>query len=240
MPAKAKLVDVSRRLTQDLGLEFPPIQISFLESPPSGLSEHAGKVPSWCTFWAEARAEAFYVSLGGHSDCEIGAYVLGIPLVGATGEKLGKTLAWMQQEGYLVKGEEADIPQLRAPFRYVAYGPLGQVPAPPSVVVIFANPASTMVALEAHQPGMAHPFGVPVTGRPACAVIPTVLQGEAPVAMSLGCSGFRTYVEPGKDKMLLAVRGDYLVRFAEAVHRMKAANDAVQGEMERRKSAASC
>ncbi len=228
---------VAQTLTKDLDLDVPPIQISFLTEVPSEMKKYDRNVPSWCTFWAEARKESFYAPLDDHMSCEIGAFVLGAPLGGAVGEKLTMTLSWMQQQGYLEKGEEAHIPHLDAPPKFVAYGPLGQVPSAPSAVVLFARPSSAMVAMEAASPGQAHPFGVGFSGRSACAVIPTVLQGKAPFAVSLGCGGFRTFVEPGNDKMLIAVRGDYVEEFSHSVHRLQGANLEVGAEMARRKAA---
>ncbi len=237
MVTKDHSAAIAERLTQDLELDIPPIQISFTQEPPSGMRKYDRAVPSWCTFWADARKDSFYVPFGGHDSCEIGAFVLGMPLAGPTGKKLMDTLSWMQGLGYLQKGEEAKIPHLQSSFGYAAYGPLGKVPAPPSAVVLFAKPSAAMVAMEATNPGAAHPFPITLSGRPACAVIPTVLEGSAPVAMSLGCGGFRTFVEPGNDKMLIAVRGDHLQQFSDAVHEAKRANEAVSHEMGERKKA---
>lgn len=233
-----EMKEVAQQLTKDLELDNTPVQISFTDTPPAGLKEHPGGTPSWCTFWADARKEGFYAPIAKHEGCEIGAFVLGMPLTGATGEKLMGTLGWMQGQGYLVKGEEANIPHLSKAPKYIAYAPLGKISAAPSAVVLFANPASAMVALEAASPGHAHPFGVTVSGRPACAVIPSVLEGKNPVAVSMGCTGFRTFTEVSNDQMLVAVRGDKVESFAQSVREIKKANTAVQGEMGRRKQAA--
>ena len=230
--------EIAQQLTHDLDLDVTPVQISFLDAPPSGLKEHPGGVPSWCTFWADARKEGFFAPLAKHDGCEIGAFVLGMPLEGALGEKLMGTLGWMQGQGYLAKGEEAQIPHRSKSSKFVAYAPLGSISAAPSAVVLFAKPSSAMVAMEAASPGTAHPFGTTVSGRPACAVIPAVLEGRSPVAMSLGCAGFRVFTEVSDDKMLVAIRGDHLESFARSVRDLKKANTAVQGEMKRRKQAA--
>lgn len=232
-----RLSELSTQMVSDLGLDVPPVQISFTEEPPEGLPRHTGSEPSWCTFWGDARKEAFYVPISGHENCEIGAFVLGLPITGDLGKKLGNTLSWMQEQGYLKPGEEASIPHLAAPPKYVAYAPLGTIATTPTAVVLFARPKGAMVAMEAARRGQSSASSIPVMGRPACSVVPTVLRGEVPVAMSLGCAGFRTYVEPGDDKLLIAVRGDHLGEFARTVHELAGANEAVTDEMAHRKSA---
>jgi uncharacterized protein (DUF169 family) len=233
-----EMKEVAQQLTKDLDLDVTPVQISFLDAPPAGLKEHPGGVPSWCSFWADARKEGFYAPIAQHESCEIGAFVLGIPPEGDVGKRLMDTLGWMQGQGYLAKGEEAGIPHRSKASKYVAYAPLGAISAAPSAVVLFAKPSSAMVAMEAASPGKAHPFGITMSGRPACAVIPSVLEGKVPVAVSLGCAGFRQFTEISGDKMLVAVRGDHVESFAKSVRELKKANVAVDGEMARRKQAA--
>jgi uncharacterized protein (DUF169 family) len=228
--------ELAAQLSRDLELDIPPVALVFSETKPEGFRAFDKGVPSWCTFWGEARTDSFYAPISGHDSCEIGAFVLGMPLDGKLGTRLNETLGWMQGEGYLAKGEEGGIPHLGSAPKFVAYGPLRDMTLPPSVVVFFARPSSAMIVAEASSPGAAHPFGLTMSGRPAYAVIPTVLTGKAPVAMSLGCSGFRAYVEPGNDKLLIAVRGDHLPEFASAVHALTVANSKVTQEMVRRKS----
>ncbi len=228
---------VAAQLEQDLELDTPPVHISYLETPPAGVPEHPGGAPSACTFWAEGRTESFYAPLAKHDACEIGAYVMGMPPEGKVGERLQETIGMFEKIEYVGKGEAAVIPHNPTAPKFVQYGPLAEASSPPTVALIFTNPANAMVALEAASRGKAHPFDVPVTGRPACSVVPVVLSGKAPVAMTLGCAGFRQYTEVGKDKVMIAVRGDHLEKFASDVHKIREANGMVDGEMARRKAA---
>lgn len=221
---------LAEELTRDLELTQPPVQISYLDSPPKGVPEHAGGVPSVCTFFAQGRTRPFYAGVKAHEDCEIGAFVLGIAPAGELGGRLMSTVGMMQKEGYLQPGEEAKIPHNATPPKYVAYGPLGTLPVPPTNVLLFARPKSAMLAMEA----AAGP--VPMNGRPMCAIVPTLNQG-AKVAISMGCIGSRIYTEMGDDVLIVGVRGDHLAEFAKTVKRIRHANTLVGDEDSRRKKA---
>ncbi len=225
-----ELAQIAEDLTRDLELTSPPVQISYLDVPPTGVPEHPGGVPSVCTFFAEGRSHPFYAGVTSHEDCEIGAFVLGIAPEGKLGERLMSTVGQMQRDGYLAPGEEARIPRNATPPKYVAYGPLGSLPVPPTNVLLFARPKSAMLAMEAaHGP-------VPMNGRPMCAIVPTLNQG-AKVAVSIGCIGSRVYTEMGDDQMLVGVRGDHLEEFARSVRLIRHANQTVGADTTQRKAA---
>jgi uncharacterized protein (DUF169 family) len=225
---------LAERITRQLGLEMPPVQVTYLDHPPTGVPEHPGGVPSVCTFFAFGTRSPFYAGLPKHEDCEIGAFVLGIPPVGAVGGRLLATIGDMQREGYLNPGEEANVPHNAVAPKYVAYGPLGTLPFPPTGVLLFADPLGAMLATEAAgaAPG---PWTVPMNGRPMCAILPILNQG-APVALSLGCVGSRIYTDLGVDKMVVGIRGDRLAEFAERLDRIARANEFVRAEDSTRKA----
>jgi len=227
----ADLRTIASTLTADLELDRPPVQISYLDAPPTGVAQHPGGAPSVCTFFAEGQTKPFYASLGEHEACEIGAFVLGVAPEGELGTRLMSTVGMMQKEGYLAPGEEAKIPRNPRAPKFVAYGPLGSLPSPPTSVLIFARPKSAMFAMEAAG------GPVPMNGRPMCAVVPTLNHG-APVAVSIGCIGSRIFTQMGDDRMVVGVRGDHLEQFAATVHRIRQANAAVGTENDRRRSGA--
>ena len=223
------LKQLASEITQSLGLAESPIQISYLDHPPAGVPLHPGGSPSVCTFFSEGRSRSFYVDIPGHEACEIGAFVLGIPPEGELGQRLMTTVGMMQKEGYLAPGEEGKIPRNSAAPRYVAYGPLGSLPMPPTNVLLFAKPRSAMLAMEASTQA------VPVNGRPMCAVVPTLNHG-APVAVSIGCIGSRIYTQMGDDAMVVGIRGDFLEEFTKRLRAITHANAIVGDEDSRRKS----
>jgi uncharacterized protein (DUF169 family) len=222
---------LARQLTEDLELDRPPVQISYLESPPKGVEPHPGGAPSVCTFFAEGERKAFYAGLPEHEACEIGAFVLGAAPEGELGARVMGMVGTMQSVGYLAKGEEATIPRNAKAPKFVAYGPLGSLPVPPTSVLLFARPRSAMLAMEASN------GPVPMNGRPMCAVVPTLNHG-APVAMSIGCIGSRIYSQMGDDRMVVGIRGDKLDWFAREVRRVRDANRAIGAENQRRRDSA--
>jgi uncharacterized protein (DUF169 family) len=227
---------IADQLVRQLELDMPPVQISYLDEPPAGIAEHPGGVPSVCTFFALGTEKPFYAGIPKHEDCEIGAFVLGIPPKGEYGARLMSTLGRMQTEGYLNPGEEAKVPHNAQAPNFVAYGPLGSLPMAPTGVLLFLNPKSAMLALEAAGSG-SDATSVPMNGRPMCAIMPIMNQG-APVAMSLACTGSRIYTDLGRDKMVVGIRGDHLERFAEKLERIVRANQLVSEEDSARKTKA--
>jgi uncharacterized protein (DUF169 family) len=222
---------LATELTRQLELDLPPVQVSYLDSPPENVAQHPGGSPSVCTFFAEGKEHAFYAGTRAHEDCEVGAFVMGIPPEGELGKRLMSTIGMMQKEGYLAPGEEAQVPHNEKAPPYVAYGPLGKLPMAPTSVLIFAKPKSAMYAMEA-----AH-FQAPLNGRPMCAIVP-ILNAGAPVAISTGCIGSRIYTSMGDDRMLVGIRGDHLEKFVAELKRIRSANAPVAAEDDRRKKAA--
>jgi uncharacterized protein (DUF169 family) len=226
----------AEQFTRQLELDLPPVQVSYLEHAPEGVPQHPGGVPSVCTFFAFGTRSPFYATLHQHEDCEIGAFVLGVPPEGAVGGRLMTTLGEMQKEGYLNPGEEAHVPHNPKAPKYVAYGPLGSLPVPPTGVLLFATPKAAMLATEAAGSGP-DVWSVPMNGRPMCAILPIMNQG-ASVAVSLGCIGSRIYTDLGVDKMVVGIKGDRLHAFAKKLDRTVHANEFVKAEDSVRKAKA--
>ena len=233
---QSELQSVAAQLTRQLELDMPPVQVSYLEEAPAGVTKHPGGVPSVCTFFAFGTQQAFYAGLPQHEDCEIGAFVLGAPPEGDLGRRLMATIGTMQKEGYLNPGEEAKVPHNAAPPKFVAYGPLGAFAFSPTGVLLFANPKAAMLASEAAGMGP-DVWTVPMNGRPMCAILPILNQG-APLGMSFGCIGSRRYTDLAGDKMVIGIRGDRLAEFARRLDRIVRANQIVEAEDAQRKASA--
>ncbi len=231
-----ELQTIADELARYLELDTPPVQISYLDAPPEGVPTHPGGVPSVCTFFAYGAQRAFVAPIALHEDCEIGAFVLGIPPKGDLGSRLMGTVGSMQKEGYLNPGEEARVPHNAEAPHFVAYGPLGSLPFPPTGVLLFAPPTAAMLVAEAAESGSdAKP--VPMLSRPMCSIMP-VLNAGTPVAISLGCTGSRIYTDLGFDKMVVGIRGDQLEGFVEKLGRIVQANRWVAEEDAARKAKA--
>jgi uncharacterized protein (DUF169 family) len=213
-------------LQRDLDMPGTPVAIRYRDQPASDTESYGRRAPSVCTFFAEARDRTFQASADDHADCEIGAYVHGIAPTGELGRRLNRTVSWMEQEHYLAPGEAALIPHNPVAPAHAVYGPLTQSRDLPTAVLLFVRPKGLMLVTEAAREAWPERGSPPLLTRPMCSILP-VLNSGVPVAISVGCTGSRLYTQMGEDQVLAAVRGDALLPFADAVHRVRQANDRV-------------
>jgi uncharacterized protein (DUF169 family) len=123
---------------------------------------------------------------------------------------------------YVRPEDLAAIPVLEAKAKYVVYGPLGEGPLPPDVVLLFVRANQTLILSEASQQmegGLP-----PAMGRPACAAVPQA-RNTGRSALSLGCCGARAYLDVLTDDVALyAVPGASIAAFTERVAALSKAN----------------
>jgi len=114
------------------------------------------------------------------------------------------------------------IPVLAARPRHVLYSPLAETPLRPDVVIVFANASQTLILSEAVR--QAEGGNAPAMGRPACAVVPQVMNsGRA--ALSPGCCGARAYLSLLTEAVsVFAFPGDRIEAYAERVVALAKAN----------------
>jgi uncharacterized protein (DUF169 family) len=114
------------------------------------------------------------------------------------------------------------IPVLAQRHRHIVYAPLAATPLPPDAVLLFVGAAQTLVLVEAAE-------GVdggrpPAMGRPACALIPQVVNQRA-AALSLGCCGARAYLDMlADDVAIFALPGARLAECATRIVELAKAN----------------
>lgn len=222
----ADLPVLAELLHDDLEMPGAPVAIRYRDRPAPDMAPLAARVPSVCTFFRDGAERTFQTSVDEHTDCEIGAYVHGIPPTGELGRRLTGTVSWMEQEHYLTPGEASAIPHNAAAPAYVVYGPLAQSRDIPTAVLLFVRPKGLMLVTEAARQVWPERGSPPLLTRPMCAILP-VLNSGVPVAISVGCAGSRLHTKMGEDQVLAAVRGDALLPFADAVHGVRRANDRV-------------
>jgi uncharacterized protein (DUF169 family) len=223
MPAYTEIASV---LTGALGLAQPPIAICLLESAPAGVAMWSGHAPAGCRFWQEAATRVFATTAADHGLCSIGLYTHNLGLSAAAVTDLNDTLKVFANLTYVRAEDVASIPVLKSQPNYVVYGPLGEVPLDPDVVLLFVQASQTLIVSEASQQLEA---GLPpAMGRPACAVIPQAANtGRS--ALSLGCCGARTYLDTLTDAVALyAIPGAAIAAFAERIGALSKANQLLQ------------
>lgn len=221
-PRMSKLVAES--LQSSLGLGLPPIAVILTNEVPDGIPAFEGSVAAGCAFWERAASSVFSTNAADHALCSIGIHTHNLAGAPPTHmHELKTTLKVLNDLDYVRDEEVAAIPVLDHSIEHVIYGPLGDVSLTPDVVVLFAHARHSLVITEAVQQIES---GVPpAMGRPACAMIPQVKNGQR-AAMSLGCCGARAYVDALTDDIALwALPGADIARYAERIAKLAAAND---------------
>lgn len=225
----------AERLTGALELSLPPIALAFPDSVPEGVPEYDGTVPAGCVFWEEAATRTFATSARHHALCSIGIHTHHLAdAPPSQPEELGAALEAMMGLDYVREEEIAAIPVLEQEARYAIYGPLGEFPLNPAVVLLFTDARQSLVLSEAVprvDGGIA-----PAMGRPACAAVPHAANGGA-AAMSLGCCGARAYLGALSDDIALwALPGSRLDEYCDQIDAFARANRTLAMFHERRRS----
>ena len=213
---------LEQQLSSELGLTRRPVAIAFADTPPAGVSEFRGSVPSGCSFWRlAADGRVFFTVPGDHYNCPIGSYTHNIPLPADRTNDLGDTLGLMADLGYVRMEEVPGIPVLPKTPAVIIYAPLGDTPVDPDVVM-FWGPAARVMLL--HEAAIAAGLNTSLMtlGRPTCMVLPAALAHG--LAMSTGCVGNRVYTGVEEGELYAAVPGKDLGRLAEAGRTISAAN----------------
>ena len=214
---------VADRIQESLALTAPPIAVSFSNTVPEGVPHVAEAAAAGCAFWERAAAGAFYTTADDHALCSIGVHTHN--LAGAPESQMSElktTLKVLNQLDYVRDSEVATIPVLEQSYKHVIYAPLSSAPVAAGVVVLFAHSRHSLVITEAvHQVEQNAP---PAMGRPACAMIPQVMNGAA-AAMSLGCCGARAYLDALTDDVALwALPGKNIEAYAARIAALAEAN----------------
>lgn len=214
---------VAQGIQHSLGLQFTPISVILTDTLPEGLKQYQGHAPAGCSFWEEAASGAFTTVAADHALCSIGIYTHN--LAGAPPQyqsELGAVLQVMNGMEYARAEDVAQIPVLSKQPKYAVYAPLAESPAPPDVVLIFADARQGLILAEAAQ--QADSEFPPALGRPACAAVPQAFNsGRATV--SFGCCGARAYVGAlDAGTALWALPGAKLALYAERIATLASAN----------------
>ena len=212
------------QLITSLNLSLQPIAVAFCDVVPNNVPNFDGVVPAGCAFWQEAATHTFATSAKDHQLCSIGIHTLNMSEAPASQQaELQASLQAMIGLDYVREDEVAAIPVLQREVKHALYGPFADFPVDPEVVLLFAHAQQGLILSEAAE---RVDRGVPpAMGRPACAVVPQVLNhGHA--AMSLGCCGARAYLDALSDSVALwALPGSKIDQYCEQVEILARANE---------------
>ena len=206
-----------------LDLSVPPVAIAFSDSMPTGVTVFDGVVPAGCVFWQLAATRTFATSTRDHELCSIGTHTHHMALPSKSYQsELKRTLEAMSGLDYVREEEVAAIPMLEHEVKHVIYGPLADFPLEPEVVLLFAHAQQGLILSEAA--ARVDKGAPPAMGRPACAVVPQVVNhGHA--AMSLGCCGARAYLDSLSDSVAMwGFPGSKIGQYCEQIAILSRAN----------------
>ena len=222
MTSEIDYLECAKVLTESLDLRQPPVAICFTELVPDGINAHEGRVPAGCRFWEDGATMAFATSAADHSLCAIGVHTHNLRTTPAQQTDLTDALKVFGELGYVREEDLALIPVLHTRPEYVLYSPLANTPLPPDAVLLFVNASQTLILSEATQ--QVENQNAPAMGRPACAVVPQVMNtGRA--ALSLGCCGARAYLDNLPDGVaIFAIPGAKLEAYARRIEALASAN----------------
>jgi uncharacterized protein (DUF169 family) len=214
---------LAKDMMTSLELSLPPIAVSFCDIAPANIPLYDGVVPAGCVFWQEAATRTFVTSAADHELCAIGVHTHHISGASASHPlELQETLKAMSGLDYVREEEVASIPVVQRQVRHVVYGPLGDFPLDPEVVLLFAHARQGLILSEAV--ARVDKDMPPAMGRPACALVPQVLNlGSA--ALSLGCCGARAYLDRLSDNVAMwAFPGNKLEQYCAEIGVLSRAN----------------
>ncbi|MDQ3849601.1 MAG: DUF169 domain-containing protein [Actinomycetota bacterium] len=216
-----------------LELELTPVALAFVDEPPKGIEITDAVVPSTCAFWRQAEQGVFYAPAEAHFNCPIGAMVMGFDLSEPARADLAAAVKMMCEVAYLGADEPANIPTVKKRKAGIVYGRLRDFPLEPDVAIVWVGPHQAMLVSEASgSSSWMTRASRTVVGRPACASIPSALEGGQAV-LSLGCSGMRTFTKILPDRLLGVVPGPKLEDFERALATIVESNLEMQSYYDR-------
>ncbi len=154
--------DAARLLEENILLDKPAIGLAFVNDPPPEVAGLEDVAPSSCAFWREAETKVFYASAEDHYNCPLGAMVMGFPLPDPQMDRLMQEVGMMCESSYVREEEVPNVPKVERSASGIVYGPLGQLPVQPDVVLLWVTPRQAMVV------GAARGSSIGRAGRRAC------------------------------------------------------------------------
>ena len=138
-----------------LGLNPPPVAVTFAAAAPAGIPRVSRSGPAGCAYWKQAGEGAvFYTEAVDHFNCPVGAYTHGAGLPPERAKELEGVVGTMVSLQYIRVAEVAALPRRKDAFGVAVYAPLALTPTPPDVVLVRARQIM-LVAEAARAAGLA-------------------------------------------------------------------------------------
>jgi uncharacterized protein (DUF169 family) len=206
-----------------LKLQWRPVAVSFVQTPPALLPRVDHRLPAGCAYWKYAsEGHSFYTTPEDHFNCPVGAFTHGVTLPEAQKNELEGLIGTMIKLEYLQSEEVAGIPHRHEPLKVAAYAPLETATFKPDVVIVRGNVRQMMLVSEAaRSAGVFN--GANILGRPACAMIAHAYDTGNAVA-SFACIGNRVYTNLADDELYVTIPGEALSKVLERLDVILSAN----------------
>ncbi len=221
--------DLAARLQGALALAAPPIAITFSDAPPAGVAAfdaplpapledgRTGRVPAGCVFWVHAAESTFSTVKADHGNCSVGSLTHGfvtLDEVAGNGD-----VAALLETGWVTMDVVPRIPVVTETPGAVTYGPLGDTPVDPDVVLLRVNGKQLMVLSDAIP-------GLRIEGKPQCHII-AIAKEQGEVAASVGCALSRVRTGMPATEMTCAIPGAKVAEVLAAIEHNAVADAAV-------------
>ena len=227
-------IEQHNQLKKLLQLAYDPVGVSGV-SDSDPVTAGLAPAPSACSFWRRAETARFTADAKSHTNCKVGAHVMGFSLAGEDMQALGELVQTMTGVSYIMPEEVSALPRLPE-HKAWHYTPLAAALAQPELVLIWVEGRQVMLIQEAM--GSAHwksGKGLRTTGRPACGALALAYQ-HAEAVLSFGCAGMRTFTQIPDHFMLLVLPGETVAGLCRSLEQTTQSNAAVQCVYDKQKT----
>jgi uncharacterized protein (DUF169 family) len=213
---------LSEEMNSLLGLQSPPLAITFSDAAPDGVPAfegvmpepladgRTGKVPAGCVFWVEAANKTFTTAPEDHGNCSVGSLTHGLKTLEEVQHNFD--VAALIESGWVTLDAVPKIPVVKQRPNFITYGPLAETAVAPDVVFMRLNARQVMILHDALP-------GLRFEGKPQCHIIP-IAKEQNEVAVSVGCMLSRVRTGIPNSEMTCAIPAGKL---ADVVGALRAA-----------------
>lgn len=205
------------QLTELLGLQHPPVAITFSTQPAGERGEFVAAQPAGCCFWAPAQRQRIDTRAADHANCSTGSYTHGLTDLAAA--KSAPDTAALVLSGWMTPADLAAVAHLPIRPALISYQPLAAATSP-DVVLIRLGP-SALMTLQGACPDLR------LASRPQCQIIPLAYGGQTAVSPGCAISRARTGLPAGE--MTCALPGRTLPAVIDRLRQAVAADRAAVG-----------
>ena len=216
-------------LTSLLGLQSPPLAITFSGDAPEGVPAfeasmpepmadgRTGRVPAGCVFWIEAANRTFTTVPEDHFNCSVGSLTHGLKTLDEVGGN--SDVAALIESKWVTLDIVPQMPVVKARPNFISYGPLAETGVDPDVVFLRINARQAMVLSDAVP-------GLQFEGKPQCHIVPMAKE-QSLVAVSVGCMLSRVRTGMSNHEMTCAIPASRLREVVDLLRSTSAADTAV-------------